>query len=80
MKVVKVPKFNNFDNFFSVMLPMGDFWNNDLGFDTMLYRGEPSAKFKLLPSALRDVTFGMKHGNRKPVSQPEQVRMEYYLL
>lgn len=80
MKVVQVPKFYNFDEFFYLMLPMGDFWKNDMGFDTMLYRGEPSAKYKLLPSALRGGKLSIKHGSREPLSQPEQVRMEYYAL
>jgi len=80
MKVVQVPKYYNFDEFFYVMLPMGDFWKNDMGFDTMLYRGEPSAKYKLLPSALRGGKLSIKHGSREPLSQPEQVRMEYYAL
>ncbi|MCL2398738.1 MAG: hypothetical protein FWC91_03205 [Defluviitaleaceae bacterium] len=43
MKVIKVPKYNNFDEFFYWMLPMGEFWQfwqNDMPlFVTMLYRG-----------------------------------------
>ena len=81
MKVVYIPKYERFDDFFQWMLPTGGFWDNPFQLGTTLFRGESSAKFQLIPSALRkDAFIGGKLANREPLSEPERVRMEHYAL
>ena len=84
MQVIK-EKYTLFSNFFHQILPTGELGYSltEFGFDKWLFRGEPSGKFELLPSALRKDAgkfLNAEWGGDDQINAGNQVRCEYYKL
>ena len=84
MNVVDL-KFDTFDEFFYRMLPAGDIGKalTNSPFHKALYRGEPSGKFQLLPTALREGVgkiLNPQWGGYDATCAGSQIRQEYYRL
>ena len=86
MQVVK-GKYACFEDFFHHVLPTGELGQMLAGpsydKDKVLYRGEPSGKFKLLPSALREGSgeiLNAEWGGSDLTNAGSQIRCEHYKL
>jgi hypothetical protein len=83
---IRKGSYEYFADFFHDVLPTGQFGQSlaEFSFGKMLYRGESSGKFKLIPSALREnswkILCGNRFGSRGPLGAGEQVRFEHYKL
>ena len=74
---VETIQYETFDSFLNDVLPNGEIGRIFYGFDRFIFRGEPSNKYKLIPSALREENIEYLH---RAHSAPEQARSEHLLL
>lgn len=84
MQVVE-GKYEFFEDFFHDILPTGEFGQTLSTFPMgkALYRGESSAKYKLVPSALREGSgkiLNAAWGGSDARSAGDQIRQEHYIL